>query len=210
MALDTYANLKTAVANRMDRSDIATYVTDWITIAEKDIMRWLRTSWVEGRAYATPTSAFISLPSDYNGLRNIQWDYSNYRLNLEQVSPDMLDKISPSTTVGIPTHFAIHDNQIELRPAPSGDNTTTVRISYYFIPTVLSDANTSNEILVNAPDLLFFRTLAEGHDFFFDEARAAKYMSMYEKIKADIINDDKRTIWGDAPMRVQADSLRQF
>ena len=206
MALTTYAELKTAITTRMVRTDMDTAVVDWITVAEAEIKRWLRVDWVEKRAYATPTDAFIALPTDFNGLRNLQWDYSNYRLSLKQVSPDMIDQLVASNTVGIPVYFCVHDEQFELRPAPSGDNATTVEISYWKKPTALSDSNTSNEILVNAPDLLFYRALAEGFDHVLDEQRAGKYMQLYEKAKADIMKDSLRTTWNGNPLQVRADS----
>lgn len=208
MPFTTYSELQTAIATRIDRSDVSTVVVDWIANAEKEINRWLHVSWTEKRAYAVPTSAFVALPTDFNGLRNVQWNYSNYRLNLEQVSPDMLDKVCPSSLVGVPEFYAIHDSQIELRPAPASDNATQIEISYYFKPTALSDSNTSNEILSKIPDVLFYRALVEASDYFNDDMRAAKYMQMYEKAKADVFAEERRLSWGKAPMRTVADSMR--
>jgi len=210
MAFTTYAELQAAILARMDRSDLTTEVVDWITLAESDITRWLRASWIEKRAYATPDNAFIVLPTDYNGMRNLQWDYQNYRLPLTEVSPDMIDKMNPSTTAGVPEFFCVHDGQIELRPAPSGDNTTTIEISYYAKPTALSDSNTSNEILVNAPDLLFARALAEGFDYILDDNRAQKWLSRYNLLRADILKEDQKLKWSGKPLRVMADSLRMM
>lgn len=207
MALTTYAELQTAILSRMDRSDLTADVPDWIRVAEHDINRWLRTVWTEKRAYATPTSAFVERPSDYNGLRNVQWDYQGYRLPLEQVSPSQIDQIHPSTTTGVPQYFCVHTSEFELRPAPSGDNTSTIEIVYYFTPAALTDSNTSNEVLVNAPDLLFYRALAEGFDHLMDDARSVKYMQMYLKIKDDIMKDDVKSKWGDAPLRMTSDSM---
>ena len=207
MALTTYAELQAAVLDRMDRADLTTPVIDWITIAEKDICRWPRMSWLEKRAYATPTEAFIEVPTDFVSLRDIQWNYSNYRVTLEQVSPDLIDKVYSSNSTGLPCYFCINDNHFELRPAPATGNETTLEITYFKKPVALSDSNTSNEILVNAPDALFYRTLSEGFDYIMDESRSAKYMQMYSKIMQEAVADSKRRKWDGVPLRVMTDSV---
>lgn len=210
MPFTTYAELQAAITTRMNRADMDTAVVDWISTAESDIEHWLRVNWTEKRAYATPTDAFIAYPTDFNGLRNLQWDYANYRITLEQVSPDMIDKVVPSTTTGVPQYFCVHDEQFELRPAPGADNATTVEISYYKKVTPLSDSNTSNEILENAPNLLFYRALAEGFEHIMDEQRAMLYIQKYEREKQLVMRDSLKTTWGGNPLRVRPDSLGQF
>lgn len=207
MALTTYAELQSAVLDRMDRAELTTPVIDWITIAERDICRWPRMSWLEKRAYATPEEAFIAVPTDFVSLRDIQWNYSNYRVKLEQVSPDLIDKVYSSNSTGIPCYFCINDSHFELRPAPAVGNTTTLEITYFKKPVALSDSNTSNEILVNAPDALFYRTLSEGFDYIMDEARSSKYMQMYSKIMQEAVADSKRRKWDGVPLRVMTDSV---
>ena len=207
MAFTTYAELQTAVLSRMDRATCTASVPDWITVAEKDITRWPRMSWLEKRAYAVPTDAFIEVPSDFVSLRDIQWNYSNYRVPLEQVSPDLIDKLYPSNSTGLPCYFCINDNHFELRPAPAVGNETQIEITYYKKPVALSDSNTSNEILVNVPDALFYRTLAEGFDHIMDEARSGKYMQMYSKVAQEAVSDSKRRKWDGVPLRVVTDSV---
>lgn len=211
MALDTYANLQTAIANRVDRTDLTSEIQDAITIAETEIYRWLRVLWNQKRSYAVPTGAYISLPlavdGEYVGLESIQYTEGGYRYTLEQLSPHLLDQVSPSTSAGVPRYYAIHDNQIEFRPAFSASNTTEVEITYYYKPSVLSATNTTNELLDNAPDLLFYRVVAEVFDHTFDEQRAAKYFSMYQNIKDQLMNNDVKDRWSGTPLRVRVDSL---
>lgn len=207
MALDTYANLKTAVADRINRTDMADEIVDFITLSETEIRRWLRTLWNQRRSYAVPTSAFVALPDDYNGTVSIQYESGSNRYTVEQVSPHLLDQLCPSNSTGLPRYYAIHDGQYELRPGFGASNAIEVEITYYYKPTVLSDSNTSNEILANAPDLLFYRILAEAFDHLFDEQRAAKYMGLHEKIKAELMSNDSKDRWSGAPLRARVDSL---
>jgi hypothetical protein len=42
MALDTYSNLKTTIANYLNRSDLTAYLGDFITLTEARLNRELR------------------------------------------------------------------------------------------------------------------------------------------------------------------------
>lgn len=205
MALTTYAELQAAVADWLNRDDLTTQIVDFITLAETTITRWLRVSWTENRAYAVPTSAFVALPTDYIGMRNVQWNYSDYRIPLEQVSPEQMDNLEMLSQEGIPQFYAIQDQQIELRPAPASGNTTQIEIAYYFKPEVLSDSNTSNEILTNAPDLLLYCALMIGAKITLDAERLALFQSEYERIKGEIMRENHKTLWGEGnALRIRA------
>jgi len=205
--LDNYTDLKAAIVARINHSEVADNAEDFIRIAEDDIARWLKVTWNESRAYATPTSAFIELPPDYLAMRSIQWDSGGYRYTLEQLSPHLADQESPSTAAGFPRYYTVQDGQIELRPAPAGSNTSTLTMTYYYRPAYLSDLNLTNEIIDNAPNLLLYRSLAEAADFVFDDQRHMKYMTMYEKTKQEVIKEDSKRKWSGSPLRVRPDSM---
>lgn len=197
MALTTYSELQSAIADWLNRTDLTTQIPDFITLAEAEICRWLRVWWNEKRAYAVPTSAYVALPTDYIGVRNVQWNYSSYRVPLEQVSPEMLDQAETLTQEGLPQFYAVHDGQFELRPSPSSGNTTQIEISYYFKPTVLSDSNTSNEILVNAPDLLLYAALKIASKIILDEIRIPLFAGEYERVRREVMASSAKATWGE-------------
>ena len=197
MALTTYSELQASIADWLDRTDLTTQIVDFITLAETDIARWLRVWWNEKRAEATPTGSYVALPLDYIGIRNIQWNYSSYRVPLEQVSPEALDQLETLTSVTLPQFYAVHDGQFELRPSPASDNTTKLEISYYYQPAVLSVSNTSNEILDNAPDLLLYGSLAIASKIILDQERMPLFQSEYDRVKRDIIMSSKKATWGE-------------
>lgn len=205
MALTTYSELQASIADWLDRTDLTTQIVDFITLAETDIARWLRVWWNEKRAYAVPTDSYVALPLDYVGIRNIQWNYSSYRVPLEQVSPEALDQLETLTSVTLPQFYAVHDGQFELRPSPASDNTTQLEISYYYQPAVLSVSNTSNEILENAPDLLLYGSLAIASKIILDQERMPLFQSEYDRVKRDIIMSSKKATWGEGnALRVRA------
>ena len=74
MALDTYSSLKTAVATWLHRADLASYITDFVTLAEERISRDLanvEAMWVQ--------SSPIALAADDVGCcwLSVQYRYSS-------------------------------------------------------------------------------------------------------------------------------------
>lgn len=205
MALETYSELQASVADWLKRSDLTTQIVDCITLAETEICRWLRVTWNEKRAYAVPDGAFIALPTDYIGMRNVQWNYSDYRVPLEQLSPQQMDQWEMLTETGMPQFYVIQDQQIELRPAPSSDNTTQIEITYYYKPTALSDSNTTNEILDNAPDLLLYAALMITSKITLDTIRVQLFQPEYERIKKELMQFNQKERWGEGnALRIRA------
>ena len=187
MSITTFTTLKSSIEARIDRTDLTSYLAEFIQLAELDMNRWCRTHWVEKRSQATPDSAFVALPSDYLEMRNVQWNYGNNRYLLEQVDPQQIDAEYPSTGTGIPEKFCVHTEHIELRPAPAADNDVEIEMIYYFKPTVLSASNETNEYVTNAPDCLLFGSLVEAADFIKDREGRDFWASRYEYSKNAVI-----------------------
>src|SRR5688500_1318788 len=64
MAISTYTELQTAVANWLDRTDIAARVPEFIALAEAQMNRRLRVRQMVTRAEAALGSEFVEAPSD--------------------------------------------------------------------------------------------------------------------------------------------------
>lgn len=205
MAITTYAELQTAIGNWAENNEtnFTAAIPDFITFAELSLSRRLRLSWLERRSYTTPTSAFVALPDDYTGMRNIEFDYSGTRLKLQYLSPTQLDKLHPETDSGTPSHFSVHDSQIELRPAPSSDNTSELTISYYYKPSVLSDSNTSNIYLTKAPDALLFASLIEANKYTKNFEEVAIWTERYNIAVAELEAEENKFTYPQ-PMTIQA------
>ena len=69
MSITTYADLKNAVASRLRRSDTSGYIDDWITLAETDIYRRLRTKDMETALSVAISSGVAALPTSYLELK---------------------------------------------------------------------------------------------------------------------------------------------
>ena len=202
MALTTYSELQTAIGNWIARDDLSSVIPDFITIAELNLSRMLRLFWLEKRAYSVPDGSFVALPSDYAGMRNIEWQSGDLRYSLDQITPRDMDMRYPDAQTGIPECYSIHDGQIELRPAPASDNEAKIEITYYYKPAVLSDSNTSNEFLVNCPDALLYLSLREAADYISNTEGVARWDAKAKEAINTLIGEEDQYTWpGELVMR---------
>jgi hypothetical protein len=74
MALSTFTELKDAIADWLDRSDLTARIPDFIALAEARINRELRIRPMEVRSimYTTSGQQYFNLPGGYIQMRNIQ------------------------------------------------------------------------------------------------------------------------------------------
>jgi len=103
MALSTYTNIKDAVADWLDRSDLTSRIPDFIALAETRINRDLRIRPMEVRSTMTTTAdkRYFNLPGGYLQMRNIQLNTNPIRA-LEYITPERLDRLYGSSSTGVP------------------------------------------------------------------------------------------------------------
>ena len=130
MALGTFTELKDAIADWLDRSDLTARIPDFIALAEARINRELRIRPMEVRSimYTTSGQKYFNLPGGYIQMRNIQLN-TNPTQPLEYITPEMLDRLYGSNTTGKPKAYTLIGDEIQLAPIP--DSTYTVEMAFY-------------------------------------------------------------------------------
>ena len=119
MSIGNYAELQTAVANFMARSDLTSQIPDFITMAESRMSRELETREQEKRSQATLTAGdeYILLPNDFREVREVKINASPTRV-LTYYSPSALDSMYSSNGQGMPEGYSIVGLEMKLRPIP--------------------------------------------------------------------------------------------
>ena len=99
MSLSTYSELKTSVANYLNRDDLTSVIPDFITLTENRLNRELRIRANVARAQTTTTSgtAFYDLPDDLIELRNITYDTTSCLLYTSPSPRDLSTSRMPSS-----------------------------------------------------------------------------------------------------------------
>jgi chemotaxis regulatin CheY-phosphate phosphatase CheZ len=115
----TYDELKTNIANFLNRSDLTDQLDFFIDATEGEFNRRLRTKDMIKRATATADAQYMSLPTDWLEAINIEITSNDFRPLFQQSieSLDVYRKANNNVT-GQPIYYAIVDNSLELAPTP--------------------------------------------------------------------------------------------
>ena len=108
MAITTYAELQTAVSNWLDRTDLTARVPEFITIAEAEMNRRVRTLDMLTRNDAfTIDSQREDLPTDYLGTKSITLSRTPV-VHLVYLTPDRLSQERQRFgSSGIPIYYTV-------------------------------------------------------------------------------------------------------
>ena len=191
MAISTYAELKTAVASWLDRSDLTDIIPDFIVLAEARHRRDFKIRRMETRVTANTIAdtEYYSLPDAYVAMRNIKLN-SDPKTPLEYLTPEIMDRLQAGSKAGKPKAYSIKGNNIQIRPIPDG--VYEIEISYYKHFTALSDSNTTNDMLTYHPDLYLYGALVEAEPYLKNDARIATWAGFYDRAKKDVIDTNER------------------
>lgn len=203
MALDSYTNLVSAVADWLQDSNVTSVIPDWITLVETDINNRLRIQAMEVTDDAFTVSARLTaFPTDFLEWRELRHNSSPYE-KLDLVGADWANEHYNWLDTGRPKKFLNEAGQLRMVPTP--DTPYTLIVTYYAALTPLSGSNPTNWILTNRPNIYLFGTLAQSKGYLGSDERIQTWEAMYEKALADLIRSDQRARWsGSTPaMRVQ-------
>lgn len=180
----TWTDLKTAIANALNRDDLTTEIPQFIAWAERHFNREL---WADARqdyVSASVSTEALALPSDFERVRAIYLDDAP-RISLIQVTLDDLRDFYSASDTGRPTHYAISGGTLYLGPIPS--QSYTLKMHYIQSVPALSDSQTTNWLLTAHSDLYRAGSLHEAFSFTKDEERASYWAQKRDQI-IDSIN----------------------
>ena len=206
MALGTFTELKDAIADWLDRSDLTARIPDFITLAEARLNRDVRIRPMEVRSSMETTSGqrYFNLPGGYLQMRNIQLN-TNPIMPLEYITPEMLDRLYGSDTTGKPKAYTLIGDEIQLAPIP--DSTYTVEMAFYEKFTPLGDGTsgtvTTNWLTTNAPDVLLYGALLEAEPFIKNDERIGLWLNAYNGAIKKIQDADARDRHSGSAMRIR-------
>lgn len=192
MALSNYTELKAAVAQWMRRADLTAEIPDYITLAEKKIVKLLKIRGQETETTLTPNSgdSTVALPSDY-GSPIALWNALSDRIKINQVMPEALEY---DDTPGTPDYWAVDGANIRFDCRLDG----AIPFAFRYVKTFeLSDVNPTNFILTEWPDVYLYGALTEGFLAVYDEQRAAVWQGKFQaaiEVARTTGNDSKKNI----------------
>jgi len=201
MAISTYAELQTAVANWLDRDDLTDRIPEFIALAEARMNRVLRIRLMESKYTASTAAAQrnYALPPGYIQMRNLQINTTPIR-PCQYVTPEIYDRLYGSTLTGTPEIYTIVANEIQLGPIPSG--VQTIEMLFYKKISALSVTNTTEAMLTDNPDIYLYGALLEAEPFIMNDERAPLWSQGFQQAVTDLQEQDNKDRHSGSALRV--------
>lgn len=176
MSITTYAELKSAIADFLNRDDLTSTIPTFISLGEAQIARDVRHWKQEKRVTTSVDERYENLPNDWIELKLITLSTGAM---LETVAPsNMADMRARSDTPGVPKYVRMTADQLEFYPTPSA--ATDISMLYYARTPALSDASPTNWLLSDAPDVLLYASLIHSAPYLAEDARVQIWGSLYQ------------------------------
>ena len=190
MAIITnYSTLQSTIADYLNRQDLTAQIPTFIQLAEADMNTRLRCREMIVRATTTNDDEFVRLPLDF--LESINLQLTDGQSPLRFVTLDEADIINKRQTYNAPTFYSLMNGAIELVPPPATGADVEIEMVYYGKITALSDSNTSNWLLLKAPDVYLYGALVHAAPFLMDDQRISVFGSFYSQ-RIEALNDESQ------------------
>ena len=196
MALGTYTELKSSIADFLNRSDLSAVIPDFITMCEADMNRTLRVREMSVRTRAPIDSQYVKLPSSFLGMRNIDL-LTDPVTPLSYINLQNLDIHRSNKTTGKPLYYSIMQNNIEFAPVPDAEYTLEI-IYYQKIPAL--SINPTNWLLDDHPDAYLYGSLMHSAPYLQSDDRVGLWAGKYNQILQQIkVSDESAKFSGSTP-----------
>ena len=164
MALTTYTELKSSLANWLNRSDLTTEIgDDFIKLAEADFNSKLRVRSMITQVNITVNAETAALPTDFLQIRDFYILAGQTKTPLVYATPASMDATSGTSTTGRPASFTILGDTIRFSPKP--DATYTAKMNYFKKFPALSSSVATNYILKSHPAIYLYGSLFHAANF---------------------------------------------
>ena len=215
MAIGTYAELQTAVANWLDRGDLTERIKEFIGLAEARMNRVLRlqlmvnidTTTLGGAAALVAGTRDYALPSGY--LQMVDFALTTDPITpLSYITPENMNRMWAGSQLGIPRSYTILSNNssgtpvptVRFGPSPAG--AYTYSMMFYKKIESLGTGNTTEAMLTDNPDIYLYGALMEAEPFLMNDQRVQLWATAYKEAVANLQEQDNKDRHSGSAMRV--------
>ena len=179
--ITTYSLLQSALEDWLARADLTEQIPTFIFFAEAELNRTKRIFAMETvqYVYTTAGSKWLAYPNGYKGFRWLRRDISAQAGKLDYVTPDTMNSDSRYHAEGTPQVYTLHGDRVQLGPVPNA--VIQLEAGVFEDVPYLSDDNTSNWWLANAPDALMYGALMHAEPYLKNDPRTKVWAQMYAR-----------------------------
>lgn len=205
MPITTYTELKSAIADELNRTDLTSVIPNFISLAEARLNRDLRVRQMIKRANAVTVAGnrYLLMPSDWQQAKNFQITASGRTHALEYMTLDFADyhNATRGGATGIPEYYNFTGSEIELIPVPNG--VYTVEMAYYGKITPLSDATATNWLLTQWPDIYLYGSLMHSAPYLKEDERINVWSTIYDRLTTEVNASDERAQYSGSILKAR-------
>ena len=206
MAISTYTELKSAVADWLNRDDLTSVIPTFIALAESNMERTLRTRNMLVRSNATIDTQYSAVPADFLEIRSMKITSSSPSTPMIFKSIEQMDDLDATTTAsGIPKYFSVVGGQIRVHPTPNTGH--TAELGYYAKLSKLSDSVSSNWILTSHPDAYLYGALIQAAPYLKEDERTGIWTQLYASAIEAIKTADDRAATSGGSLKITAQAF---
>ena len=203
-----YDSLKLAVAGFLNRDDLTSSIPAFISLAEAQISRRDIRHWrMQNRAETSSDSRYIDVPPTWIETMRLvaqgdpdrplefvgRWDMADMRRRMGE---------APAP----PMYYSHIEGTFEVFPVPG--ESVTYELQYLQEIPKLSDANTSNWLLDEAPDVYLYGALIHTAPYLQNDQRTQTWASLYSAGVAAVNRTSKRAMASGSGKRKKIRGLR--
>jgi hypothetical protein len=192
MALWTYPQLQSAIADWLERGDLATRIPAFIALAEAQMNRTLRVRRMVARASATVDGAFSATPADFLEAISLTASDGSRSWDLEPAAPEVALRQAAGEVTGVPRSWALVGTEFRYMPAPAAP--LTAELTYYARIPALTESSPSNWVLADHPDVYLFGALKEAAPFLRDMEMASLFEAKQQAALAALRDTDRTPV----------------
>ena len=204
MALTTYTELKTSLANWLNRSDLTTEIgDDFIKLTEADFNSKLRVRAMITQVNITVDGETASLPTDFLQIRDFYILSGQTKVPLVYTTPASMDTTNGTSTTGLPTTYTILGDTLRFSPKP--DATYTAVMNYYKKFSALSSSVATNYILASHPAIYLYGSLFHAANFLggINPQQVQTWQQMYATAMERLELNDREDEYNGSPLQVR-------
>ena len=186
--ITSYTTLLTAVSDYLNRSDLTTFLPNFVQNWEERFYRQPKNfgRWMETSTSGTISSGVLAVPSDYLGLKYAYVE-GNPGARLDRASLNQLYGTYPRNgRTDVPAWIARDAGNFVFGPEPDDDY--TIAYIYWAKPTKLrsfSGDAAAHWLIVNAPDICLYGSLLEASPFLLHDDRVPLWKTAYDMAVQD-------------------------
>jgi len=215
MAIGTYSELQTAVANWLDRDDLTDRIQEFIALAEARMNRILRLAimlnvdetTLGGATTLVGGTRNYALPSGY--LQMLDFHLRTDPITtLSYITPENMNRMWAGSQSGRPEAYTIFSDNSSGTPikkvkiGPSPDSAYDYSMMFYKKIDALSDSNTTEQMLTDNPDVYLYGALLEAEPFLMNDQRVQLWATAFQESLKALQEQDNKDRHSGSAMRV--------